>query len=248
MGRLLVGRLLVGVAVLVAAGCTADAEAPDTEETSTWDAIVGFNETLTSGDYEAAADLTAPDSSASRYVEFRADAELARGPARADIAPFEGEIVGDEAAGTVTTSLPVGEETLTYVWSDFTTDEQGRVAGWNTDAGPVGDQLWTEESTATNGAAEVTLSSALEASDGRLYVVVEVTAGEEDLTPDPAAGYVVGDADVLTPELTLAPARIDAGSTAHLMYVFADSVLGGTLVYEVQTAYDAPAALRVPVA
>jgi hypothetical protein len=254
---------LVGVMVCLLAACTSagsedgdegepgssvdrSSEAGEQLDASEWEAVVMFNEALVSENYEQALALAAPDSAAQSYVNFRIDAGLALNSAIEPVDSVAGTVTVDDGAQTITATIPIAGEDLTYTWSDFGT-EDGLIQDWDTEQGPLEDRLWTGTSTVSVGAATVSLASAFKTFEDELYVVLEVTALRERLTPDVGAGYLVEGEELRLPVLTLTPADIREGTSAMLLYSYEDADLGGTLVYEVQTDFDAPSAVELAV-
>lgn len=239
----------VGIALLLA-GCGSDSDTASTQPDASasgdsWDVVVEFNEALVAEDFNRAAELSAPESPASRYVEYRTDVQQAQQDADA-VQESSGEVTGDEDAGAITASITSAEDEVTYTWTDFSTDD-GLVTDWVTEQGPLADQLWTTDSSAEAGGATVALQSAYRTNVGDLYVVLEVTAGADALSADGAASYVPEGGTAVPPGAAVVPDTVGEESSAHLLYVYTGADFGGTVVYEVQNSVDAPIAARIPV-
>ena len=253
-------RPLVGLAVaavLVTAGCgtTAGTEASptpsatteastDTTTESTWPVVVDLNAAMAAQDYESAAALTAPGSAAQTYVQYRSDVAAAQQAAGAEAAP-DGVVADDEQAGTVTVTVGSGADEVTYVWSDFDVDAAGLVTGWSTEQGRLDSLISAPGSEAEAAGATVSVRSAYQTNEGDVLVVVGVAA-DDTVSVDESTVIRLDDESTATSSATVGPAEIEAGQSGLVVYRFDGVPLGGTLVYEVQNSYDAPAAVELP--
>lgn len=221
------------------AGVSTDEEATDSGES--WSAVVGFSQAVADGDWARAAELSAPDSAAAAYVQYREDVARAQESIGADPAePLS--VTPDSSSGTVTVAL---SDDVEYMWSAFDV-EGGQVSDFTTDRGRMSDLVILPSGEEQAAGATVGLSSAYATSSGDLYVVVRIAADttilvDEELTlQTPDGGSVPSEERVGVDEVV-------GGTTGVIVYTFAGQPLGGTVVYEVQNDTDAPAAVRLPV-
>jgi hypothetical protein len=253
--RLASGALLLCTTGMLLSGCSAasvndpSAEGSPASEpavSDAWTSIVAFNEALVAHDWATAASLASPGTTASDYVDYRAQVDQAQQAMGIDPVADE-QLETDEATGSVTITVQTADEPVSLTWTGFETDEADRVVGWATERGPLADQVRgrgpAEEAM---GASVVRSSAYLTASDG-LYVVLEVSATDDALITDPEAILQLADGRTQPSSAMVGPSDIPPGTSASVVYTFPDAPLDGTIVYEVQNTYDAPVAVRLPV-
>jgi hypothetical protein len=252
--RRIVGAVTATVLLAATAACgsTAD-DGAATSPTATpdrsalaqaWASVVEFNQAVADSDWPAAEALAVPDSPAAAYVDYRSQVEQAQQAAGAPPAPG-GTVESDQAAGTVTVTID-GDDAPTYVWSGFETDDAGMVGSWETDQGALGDILVSPGSSGSAAGATVTLAHAYASSSGDLVVVVQVDAQEEAITVDQAVVVDAGQGEPVESDRVVGPSRVPAGGSAVVVYAVPGTQPSGTLVYEVQNDYDAPAPVELP--
>lgn len=216
---------------------------PTGEASDVWASTVAFNEALAAARWDEAAALAAPGSPAQAYIAYRTQVDEAQTAAGLDPAAT-GEVVADEAAGTVSVTVE-GDSGVTYVWSDFET-EDGLVSGWSTEQGPLADLITSPGSSAEAAGAVVTLPNAYVTSGGELYVVVGISAVDDTIAVDATATLRLPDGTTSESGAMVGPDEVAPGGSAYVLYPFAANDLDGVLVYEVQNTNDAPVAVELP--
>lgn len=210
-----------------------------------WSNVVRFNEALAAQDWTAAEQLAVPGSPASQYVDYRrqvTQAQEAAGMGSTSTA----DVLPDEDSESLTVRITTGDDTVTYTWTGFETDEFGLVSTWSTAQGPLEQQLVTGSAQDEGAGATVAVTSAYRTDAGDLYVVVSVTATDDVISVDTSPALRRADGTSQEAEVYLGPSGVEPGQDAVVLYVFEGASRQGTLVYEVQNSYDAPLALELP--
>jgi hypothetical protein len=237
---------LPAVLALVAAACggtASDVSAPTTAAAGAdWAAVVSFTQSVADNDWEAAQQQVVPGSAADRYVDYRQQVDQAQQQAGAAAAPTA-TVEPDEQAGSVTVTVD-GDDSPTFTWSDFTTDE-GLVSAWTGDQGGLDEVLASPGSTEQAAGAEVSLLHAYQAVSGDLLLVVQVRAIDDAITPDSSVVLLDESGAPQESAQAVGPASVEQGDTGVMVYAVPAAAPPGTLVYEVQNSYDAPAAVEL---
>jgi hypothetical protein len=192
--------------------------------------------------YREAAELTAPESPAARYVAHQA--LMVKAQKTADGRVEEGgeyRFKADHLKQTVRIKYEGGEamgKPFAYTWRDFTYD-QGKVTGWTGASNPIDKVLWTRETSGKSRGRKAVLKSAYLANSGALWVTAELSSsvgtGWGDPTYSARGGYRQtasgqGAQDISRGEKTLAYFMFEDakfGDVMHLEYYDADGTSQG---------------------
>lgn len=245
--RAAAGTALAVAMACVSTGCgsaTTDQAAPaSTAAADGWASVVALGDAVAANDWAAAGALASPGSPAAQYVDYRQQVQQAQQQAGA-ASPPTGTVQADEGTGAVAVTIE-GDDSPTFTWSDFATDDTGLVETWRTEQGLLDEVLVSPSSTADAAGATVTLTHAYRAVSGDLVVVVQLSTADETITPDQSVLLTPASGTPTESSAVVGPDQVDPGGSGFVVYTLPGADPAGTLVYEVQNASDAPAPVEL---
>jgi hypothetical protein len=202
-----------------------------TSQADDFNTAVKFTRFAFKAKYQQAAELTKPESAASRYIVHQAAVDKAQRIDGRQSDEVDYSVDPNKKTGSI--RIDYGSDEV-YVWKDFTFD-QGKVTGWTGPNGPISSVLWTREAKDSGLGATARLVSAYRSNAGNMFAVVQFTAKRDvDLgyMPTYAAkgGYRQNSSDWSSVD------ELAAGEKTLTWYMFNDAKFGGKLRLKVASA------------